>query len=273
MKKKLIAVAAAALMVVALAGCASSASSSSASAKASSSASASASGAASYKLVKDGTLTVGISPDYPPFENIENGEIVGFEPDLAAALGEKLGLKVEFASLNFDSILTAVDADTQIDCGISGFSIDSERAKLVDFSTSYFVDDLAIATMKDGGYADAESLKAAGVKIAVQSGTTGESYVQENFSDAEAVAFTNSNDCFAAMAAGKVDAVCTNAAVVSSMVNNSYTDAAVIANYATGEEYGVAVAKSNPELLAAINKALAELSADGTLDKISSKWL
>ena len=87
------------------------------------------------------------------------------------------------------------------------------------------------------------------------------------------VYFTNSNDCFAAMASGKVDAVCTNAAVVSTMVNTSYTDAAVVGTYATGEEYGAAVSKSNPELLAAINKALAELEADGTLDALSSKWL
>lgn len=268
MKKKLIAIATAALMVVALAGCASSASSSS-----SASASASSSSDASYKLVKEGTLTVGISPDYPPFENLEDGEIVGFEPDLAKALGERLGLNVEFASLNFDSILTAVDAGTQIDCGISGFSIDPERAKLVDFSTSYFVDDLAIATMKNGSYTDVESLKADGVKIAAQSGTTGESYVKENFPNAEVVAFTNSNDCFAAMASGQVDAVCTNAVVVSSMVSESYTDAAIVANYATGEEYGIAVAKSNPGLLEAIDEALADMKVDGTLDELSNKWL
>ena len=274
MKKKLIALAAAALMAVALVGCASGSSSSSASASASGSASASASASApAIKLVKEGTLTVGISPDYPPFENIENGEIVGFEPDLAAALGEKMGLKVEFANLNFDAILTAVDAATQVDCGISGFSIDPERQKLVNFSKSYFVDDLAVATMKAGSYTTEEALKGEGVKIAVQSGTTGESYIQENFPNAEVVPFTNSNDCFAAMAAGKVDAVCTNAAVVASMVKVSYTDAAIVANYATGEEYGIAVAKSNEALLAAFNKALSELETEGTLEKISNKWL
>lgn len=265
MKKKLIAIAAAALMVVALAGCASSANSSSASASASTD--------GQYKLVKEGTLTVGVSPDYPPFENLENGEVVGFEPDLSKAIAEKLGLNVEFSILNFDAILTAVDAGTQIDCGISGFSIDPERAKLVDFSTSYFTDDLSIATMKDGAYTSADALKAAGVKVAVQSGTTGESYIRENYPDADVVSFTNSNDCFAAMASGKVDAVCTNAAVVATMVNTSYTDAAIVGTYATGEEYGAAVSKSNPELLAAINKALAELEADGTLDALSSKWL
>lgn len=268
MKKKVLAVAAAILMVAALAGCSSGSSSSN-----SSSSNTQASTTGQYKLVNDGTLTVGISPDYPPFENLENGEIVGFEPDLAKALGDKLGLKVEFASLNFDAILTAVDAGTQIDCGISGFSIDPERAKLVDFSTSYFVDDLSIATMKNGQFTSADSLKTAGIKVAVQSGTTGESYIQENFPEAEVVSFTNSNDSFAAMAAGQVDAVCTNAAVVSSMVGSSYTDAAVVGTYATGEEYGVAVAKSNPELLAAINSALAELQADGTLDTLSNKWL
>ncbi len=268
-KKILAAVVSAALLVVALAGCSSNSSTSSSS-------NASGSSAASqsqYKLVKEGTLTVGISPDYPPFENLENGEIVGFEPDLAKALGEKLGVNVEFASLNFDAILTAVDAGTQIDCGISGFSIDPERSKLVDFSTSYFIDDLSIATMKDGQFTSADSLKASGVKIAVQSGTTGESYIQENFPNAEVVSFTNSNDSFAAMAAGQVDAVCTNAAVVSSMVGSSYTDAAVVGTYATGEEYGVAVSKSNSGLLSAINTALAELKADGTLDTLSNKWL
>ena len=273
MKKKLIAIAAVALMVVALAGCSGSASSSSASTSASSSTSASASSSADYKLVKSGTLTVGISPDYPPFENLEDGEIVGFEPDLAKALGEKLGLTVEFSILNFDAILTSVDAGTQIDCGISGFSIDPERAKLVDFSDSYFVDDLAIASMKDGSYTTADSLKAAGVKIAVQSGTTGESYIQENYPDAEVVSFTNSNDCFAAMAAGKADAVCTNAAVVSSMVGSSYSDAAIVGTYATGEEYGVAISKSNTALTQAINKALAELEADGTIQTLTNKWL
>ena len=75
------------------------------------------------------------------------------------------------------------------------------------------------------------------------------------------------------MASGQVDAVCTNAVVVSSMVSESYTDAAIVANYATGEEYGIAVAKSNPGLLEAIDEALADMKVDGTLDELSNKWL
>ena len=170
MKKKLIAVAAAALMVVALAGCSGSASSSGALVSASGAASTAATEA---KLVNAGTLTVGTSPDYPPFENLEGDQIVGFEVDLVNAVADKLGLKVEYKSMNFDSLIAAVEAGTQIDLGMSGFSITPERAKEIDFTTSFYTDDLGVATLKDGQFTTADSLNADGVRIAVQSGTTG----------------------------------------------------------------------------------------------------
>ena len=268
--KKLLGLAAAGALVAALAltGC----SSSSSSASASASASGSQSEASGVVLVEPNTLIVALSPDYPPFENLENGEIVGFDVDLAYAIGQKLGYTVKLQSMNFDAILTAVAGGGQVDVGISGFSIDPERAKTVDFSSSYYIDDLAIATMKDGSFADAEALKAEGVRIAVQSGTTGESYIQENYPNAQVIPFTNSNDCFAAMAANQADAVCTNNTVVKNMVSVSYTDAAIIVTVASGEEYGVAIAKDNPELTVAINSALEEMKEDGTLDALLNKW-
>ena len=267
--KKIIALAAAGALVAALAlsGCSSSSSESS-----SSTTTTDADTSAAYTLVKDGTLTVGTSPDYPPFENLEDGEIVGFEPDLVNAIAEKLGLDVEFVQLDFDSIITAVDAGTQIDVGMSGFSITPERAKIIDFSDSFYVDNIAVATKIEGKYTTEESLETAGIKIAVQSGTTGESMMKENYPDAEIVSYKNSNDCFAALEADRVDAVCTNDAVVKSMVSGSYTDAAIIKTIATGEEYGVVVNKNNTALTAAINDAIAELEADGTIDSLLTKW-
>ena len=270
MKKKLFAIAAAALMVVALAGCSSSASSSSASASASTSGSASA--ATEMKLVTPGTITVGTSPDYPPFENLEGNDIVGFEVDLVNAVAEKLGVKVEYKSMNFDSIIAAVEAGTQIDLGMSGFTITPERAKTIDFTTSFYTDDLGIATLKDGQFTSEDSLAAKGVKIAVQSGTTGESAMKENYPDAEVTPFTSSNDIFAALSAGKVDAACTNISVVNAMLVESYTDCAVIKKISSGEDYGLVVAKGNPVLTEKINAALAELAKDGTVDKLLEKW-
>lgn len=231
--------------------------------------------AAAYTLLEDGKLIVATSPDYPPFENLVDGEMVGFEIDLAKALGEKMGLTVEFKQLQFDAIVTAVAAGGQCDVGISGFSITPERLEEVNFSDSYYVDDLGIAVMKDGGItADnlEEKLGAAGVKIAVQSGTTGEAQMLEDYPNATIVPYGNSTDSFAAMQAGQVDAVCTNLAVVNRTVAEAYKDAEVVKTIATGEEYGIAVSKENEELLKALNAALAELKADGTIDKIAAQW-
>lgn len=269
MRKKVIAVAAAALMVVALAGCSGSAGSSGTSSSASGSAGAAATEA---KLVNAGTLTVGTSPDYPPFENLEDGQVVGFEVDLVNAIAEKLGLAVEYKSMNFDSIIAAVEAGTQIDLGMSGFSITPERAKEIDFTTSFYTDDLGIATLKDGQFTTADSLDAAGVKIAVQSGTTGESSMKENYPNAEVVSYTSSNDIFAALSAGKVDAACTNISVVGAMLNGSYTDCALVKKIPSGEDYGLVVSKANPVLLEEINAAIDELTEDGTLDSLLAKW-
>jgi ABC-type amino acid transport substrate-binding protein len=172
----------------------------------------------SYTLVTDGTLTMGTSADYPPFENLENGEAVGFDVDLCKA----------------------------------------------------------VAVMKDGAITKdnaKEELNKAGVIIAVQSGTTGETYCRENFPNATIQPYGNSTDSFAAMQAGQATAVCTNAAVVKKMLSEAYSDAQVVLEVATGEEYAVAVNKDNPELTKAINEAIKKLQDDGTVEKLAAKWL
>lgn len=283
MKKisKLLAIVAVGVMVAALGifGCSSgstSASSASASASASS-ASASADSAAAadeIQLLESGKLIVATSPDYPPFENLENGEYVGLDIEIAKAVAEKLGLEIEFKTLQFDAIIPAVAAGGQVDLGISGFTVDPERAKEIDFSNSYYIDDQAIAAMKDGEItADNAAEKLASATIAVQSGTSGEAYIQENFPEATAQPYGNSTDAFAAMQAGQADAVCTNAAVVQKMLADAYQDATIVQSIATGEEYAMIISKDNPALTKAVNDALAELTADGTIDRLVEQYL
>ena len=299
---KYLVVAAMAVMVAALAlvGCSSGAASSSASASSASASSASAASdsaasasaasasaaadsaaaAGDIKLVTDGKLTIATSPDYPPFENLENGEYVGLDIEIAKAVAAELGLEPEFKTLQFDAILPAIAAGAgaggQADMGISGITVDPERAKQVDFSTTYYIDDQAIAVMKDSTVtadnAD-EALNAEGVKIAVQSGTTGETYVQENYPNATAQPYGNSTDAFAAMQSGQADAVCTNKAVVDKMLADAYQDATVVKSIATGEEYAIAVNKDNQALTAAIDDALAKLAADGTIDQLIGQYM
>jgi polar amino acid transport system substrate-binding protein len=227
-------------------------------------------------LVTEGKLTIATSPDYPPFENLENGEYVGLDIEIAKAVAAELGLEPEFKTLQFDAIIPAIAAGGQADMGISGFSVDPERAKEIDFSSSYYIDDQAIAVMKGGEItadnAD-EALNAEGVKIAVQSGTTGEAYVQENFPNATAQPYGNSTDAFAAMQSGQAVAVCTNKAVVDKMLADAYQDAEVVKSIATGEEYAIVVSKDNPALTEAINAALAKLQGDGTIDQLIGQFM
>lgn len=276
------------VMVAALAlvGCSSGSSSKSASASASSasasasasSASASASSAAAgdIKLIANGKLTIATSPDYPPFENLENGQYVGLDIEIAKAVAKELGLEPEFKTLQFDAIIPAIAAGGQADIGISGFSVDPERAKEIDFTKSYYIDDQAVAVMKDSPVTDANAdaeLNKEGVIIAVQSGTTGEAYVQENYPKATAQAYGNSTDAFAAMQSGQANAVCTNKAVVEAMLADAYKDAKVVKSIATGEEYAIVVSKDNAALTAAINEALAKLASDGTIDKLVNQYM
>lgn len=230
---------------------------------------------ASLNLLEDGKLTIATSPDYPPFENLEDGVIVGFEADLWAAIAEEMGVDVVEVSLQFDAIIPAIIAGGKADIGVSGFTVTPERAEEIDFSDSYYIDDQALCVMKGGSITSdnaADELNKAEVTIAVQTGTTGETYALENYPNATVKGFGNSNDCFAAMQAGQVTAVCTNKAVVDKMLADSYKDAEVVAQSATGEEYAIVISKDNPELTKAINKALATLRDNGTIDELTQKW-
>lgn len=231
---------------------------------------------ASYSLINEGKLTIATSPDFPPFENLEGEEYVGFDIDLGKAIAEQLGLEAEFTTIQFDGIVPAIQAGGQADVGISGITVDPERAESVDFTDPYYIADQSVAVMKGGDVtADnaAEALNAEGVIIAVQSGTTGETFAQENFPNATVKPYSNATDCFAAMQAGQANAVCMDMAVVDQMVSDAYTDAEVVLTEATGEEYAVAVSKDNAGLTEAINEAIKALEEDGTIEALTAQWL
>lgn len=230
-------------------------------------------------LVKEGTLTVAVSPDFPPFENLDGDEYVGFDIDLMKAVAEQMGLEVEFKNLQFDAIVPAIAAGGQADVGCSGITIDDERLEQTAFSTSYYIDDQCVVAMTNNADVTADTYEDAlnqdGVVIAVQSGTTGETYAQENFPAAKVVPYGNATDCFAAMQAGTdgTVAVVTNLAVGEKMVAEAYTDAQIVGKSATGEEYGVSVSYDNPALLEAVNEALATLEEDGTIEELTTTWM
>ena len=248
-------------------GSSASSSSTSASSAAASTSSASASG---YSLIKDGTLTVISSLDFPPFENLENGEAVGFEVDIVKEIASRLGLKADIQNKKFDAIVPAIAAGGSADLGASGITITPEREEQVLFTDSIIDSNQALVAMKDSGITDVKQLE--GKTIAAQSGTTGSDWARENIPNCTVMDLDEATACFAALQSGKAEAVSIDLPVAMDMVKNAYQDAQVIKETPTGEQLAITVNKSNTALQSAVNKALADMRADGTYQKIYDKW-
>lgn len=238
--------------------------------------SAGASGSDTMQLVTDGTLTIGTSAEYEPFEYMEDGEYKGFDLELAQAIADDLGLELKIENVDFDTIVPGVASGTKYDMGIAAITATPEREKEVGFTDSYYMDDQAIVTMADNteitgdNYADA--LNAEGMKIAVQSGSTAEAFAKENFPNAELVPFKNATDCFAAVQSSQANALVTNRSVAAQLVATSFSNEQVIKQISTGEEYAIAVNKDNTALLDALNDSIAKLTEDGTVDELMTKY-
>ncbi|MFR3450598.1 MAG: ABC transporter substrate-binding protein [Collinsella sp.] len=198
-------------------------------------------------MVEDGTFTIGTSAEYEPFEYMEDGEYKGFDLELAELIADDLGLDFEIVNMDFDGLCAAVASGTKMDAAFGAITITPKREKQVDFTDSYYMDDQAIVTMKDNaditGDNYAEALNAEGVKIAVQSGSTAEAFVNENFPEVTAVPFKNATDCFAALQSNQAVALVTNRSVAAQLTASSFDNEQVIKLISTGEEYAIAVSK------------------------------
>lgn len=229
-----------------------------------------------YTLVKEGTLTIGTSAEYEPFEYMEDGEYKGFDLELAQAIADDLGLDLEIVNMDFDGICAGVASGTKFDVGVAAITATPEREDEVDFTDSYYMDDQAIVTMADNieitGDNYDEMLNAEGVKIAVQSGSTAEAFAKENFPEATLVPFKNATDCFAAVQSSQAVALVTNRSVAAQLVATSFGNEQVIKQISTGEEYAIAVNKDNTALTEAINASIAKLTEDGTIDALMEKY-
>ena len=226
----------------------------------------------SYTLVEDGKLTVAASLDFPPFENLNDGAVEGFEVDLMKAIAEQMGLECNYLpTMKFDTIIPALVAGGTADVGVSGFTITPEREEEVDFSTPICDTNQCIVVLNGSDISDESQL--AGKRIGAETGTTGLSWAKENLTDAqEVVAFDEYPAVFAALQSGQVAAVVLDKPVADYYIKVAYSDCQVVKEIPTGEQYGIAVSKDNPNLTAAINDAIAALEADGTIDELNSTW-
>lgn len=224
------------------------------------------------KLIDEGTLTVCTHLPYEPFQYTEGGEVVGFDVALMDLVAEELGVEQKIFDTPFEGIQSGQALNTgKCDVAAAGMTITEERARVIDFSDPYFNATQALLVEKGSGIASLEDLS--GKSLAVQEGTTGAIYAQENApDDVEMRSFEDLALLQTAVKTGQVDAGINDNGVLYDYVQDN-PDLEVSTEFDTGEEYGFAVKKDgNDELLTVINDVLAAAKDDGTYDEIYEEW-
>ena len=259
---------AAALALTACGGSSSSTASSTASSAAASSEAASSS-AADLTTVEAGKLTMATNATFPPYEmTTDTGAFEGIDVDTAQAIAEKLGLELQIDDMEFDAALLSVQQG-KADIVMAGVTVTDERKAVMDFSDSYATGIQSIIIPEGSDIATPDDL--AGKKIGTQRGTTGYIYCSDDFGDENVVAYDSGLTAVQALNNGQVDAVVIDNAPAQEYVAANPGLVILDTSYAE-EDYAIGMAKGSA-LEDAINAALEELKADGTLQSIVDKYI
>ena len=265
------AVSAAALALTACGGSASTASSAAASSVAASSEAASTSAAAGeLTTVEAGKLTMATNATFPPYEmTTDAGTIEGIDVDTAQAIAEKLGLELQIDDMDFDAALLSVQQG-KADIAMAGITVTDERMAVMSFSDSYATGIQSVIVPEGSDIASVDDL--AGKKIGTQRGTTGYIYCSDDFGDDNVVAYDDGLTAVQALNNGQVDAVVIDNAPAKEYVAANPGLKVLETSYAE-EDYAIGMNKDNTALVEAVNAALEELKADGTLQSIVDKYI
>lgn len=220
------------------------------------------------KVKEDGVLKVGTEGTYPPFSFQENGELAGYDIEVIEAVGEKLGVRVEFVQIPWDSIFAGLESK-RFDLVANQVTLNDDRKGKYDLSEPYTVSEGVIVTRADNndittladlqGKTTAQSATSNWAKVATDAGAKVESV--EGFVQAIQL-----------LKDGRVDATVNDNLAVADYQKQKNDSDIKIAGTTDDTSLQVFAARKDSDLIADVNKALDELRADGTLAKISDKY-
>ena len=217
---------------------------------------------------------VGTDAAYAPFESQNaKGEIVGFDIDVVKAVAAKAGIEVKFVNTPWEGIFNTLSQGDR-DFLVSSITITDERKQTMDFSSPYFDAQQLMAVKKDSKIAKFDDLKI--LKVGVQTGTTGDEVVTklQGKESTNIKRFESTPLALKELESGGVDAVVAdNGVVVHYVANNTASTFKTLADSSfAAEQYGLAVKKGNADLLAKLNKGLADVKGDGTYNTIYANY-
>lgn len=277
--KKALSLMTAAALALSLAACGSTASSAAsseaassdaASSEAASSEAASETETAELSTVEPGKLIMSTNAAFPPYEmTTDSGEFEGIDIETAQAIADKLGLELQIDDMDFDAALLAVQQGKS-DMVMAGVTVTDERQNVMDFTDSYATGIQSIIVKEDSDIASVDDL--AGKKIGTQRGTTGYLYCSDDFGDENVVAYDDGLTAVQMLNNGQVDCVVIDNAPAKEFIAANPGLKLLDTAYVE-ESYAIGIGKGNTELKDAINTALEELKADGTLQAIVDKYI
>ncbi|MCC2255787.1 transporter substrate-binding domain-containing protein [Ruminococcus sp. CLA-AA-H200] len=276
MKKRVLALLLAACTAMSFAACSSgedsSGSSDSGSAESTDSGSGDSDASTEIETVTPGVLTVATSPDFAPYEFYAideegNPTLAGFDIALAQYIADYMGLELQIVTVDFDGVLSELQTKS-VDLGMSGFAPDPDREAIMEFSDSYYTGSQSVVTTKDNAdtYNSFEALNNPDVTIGAQTGSIQLDLANENSADADIISLPKVTDIISELLAGTMDAAYIETDVAKSYQQN-YPDLEIVLEVPY-EQNGasVGVVKDNPELLAAVNEAIAQALSDGSME-------
>ncbi|HAL88570.1 MAG TPA: ABC transporter substrate-binding protein [Clostridiales bacterium] len=225
--------------------------------------------AAEVKTIEAGKLIMSTNASFPPYEMVaDDGSFEGIDVEVADAIAKKLGLELEVDDMDFDAALLAVQQNKS-DIVMAGVTVTEDRKLVMNFSDSYATG-VQVVIVKEGSDVTLDNL---GDKmIGTQRGTTGNIYTTSDYGEDHVTAYDNGASAVQALLNGQVDCVVIDSAPAQAYVDANPGLTILDTEYVT-EHYAIGVNKDNTSLLNAINGALAELSADGTIGAIVSKYI
>ncbi|MDR1785706.1 MAG: ABC transporter substrate-binding protein [Spirochaetaceae bacterium] len=237
-------------------------------------------GAAKSLTMKPGVLTVGMEIGYPPMEyyDTDGKTPIGFDVSMAKAIAAKLGLAFEYVDTAWDGIFAGVDTG-KYDCIISSVTWTEERAEKFNFTKPYVANSQLLVVRRDSKVKPSSMEGTIGLRLTYQAETTSDTLATE-WAEKNGVKLVQGKDvfeydkvmnCFDELKVGRVDVILVDSVVAAEYLSQPGNPFEICAEISNDEVLAICLKKGNDALTAAMNKALDELYADGTLQKISQE--
>ena len=217
------------------------------------------------------SYTYATDTSFVPFEFKKDGKYVGFDIDLITAVADEAGLELKQEVTNFDGIIPGLQTGS-FDLAVAGISITDERKQTIDFSDPYYKSGLILGVPTDND--DIKSIDDLdGKTVATRLGSTSAAYIEDNIKGADAKTYEQLDQAYLAVESGSADAVLYDQPNVAYYIRTEGEDKLkMVGDLLEAQDYGIAISKDNPNLVKAVNEALATIKDDGTYADMYKKW-